>query len=732
MKRCSLYRVELRRLLLSKPARVITALSMCGPLFGYSVYTQSDAAVTTGQYIANPVLAGTVIGAVLWAGLTLLETDKAYRAKTDVLSDAAASPVRMALSRMTALVTLSAAACVICALIYLPYTIIKVESLFTLSLYAGSFFVIMMPTWCISILLASALYQIVRRIELAGLLYAACAYISLSRFVARDLFLRWLNPIVITYSDGFSSLLYLRIALYTRVLWLALAGGLWALSLLCIRRYQKNLAGAFLHGLRKTRLAFVAAPLLAAGSLLWVWQPFVNHGPDDFVHNPPYMEKSAGSISVPEVTYRLTALPRTGCLHGVAEYVLSTYNNEAAPHSIWLDPGYKILRVACNGEKLVFKTLRNDVNDARQTVFTIPPGERQILTIEYKGYPTLMRSFSPHGWGNEITSDYVYLMNASAAPVTSFLRPRSYALELTLPGCQTPVVKHKLLTEHAVNADGTKTWRATVQNSHPYALYFAAADYVAEQVDAAGIPMDFIYSRKYEKIMEKYQIPDAISDVFAYCTEHLGPLSWAGDDSLVMLQRSAAFGSGFAGEGWVELCETVFSPNNLDDPLKGAKATDVLVHEMVHQWWGGLGVYCTSEHDGDGLWSDEGLTVYTTYRLLKDKYGEQYVKKEYIDIWQAAVDIQERGFYYRHPEYLEKLPVLYRVQLSRQTLQTNLYCRMPLMILKAERLVGGEGKMDEILQGVQKERSGNGVAKSFTYQDFLDACGLREEELKLG
>ena len=95
------------------------------------------------------------------------------------------------------------------------------------------------------------------------------------------------------------------------------------------------------------------------------------------------------------------------------------------------------------------------------------------------------------------------------------------------------------------------------------------------------------------------------------------------------------------------------------------------------------------------------------------------------------MDIQERGFYYRNPEYLDRLPEQYRADLSTMNRGTNLYSRMPLMILKGEQLVGGEEKMDEILRSVQSRFANNGFDKPFTYQDFLDACGLQEEDLIL-
>ena len=149
---------------------------------------------------------------------------------------------------------------------------------------------------------------------------------------------------------------------------------------------------------------------------------------------------------------------------------------------------------------------------------------------------------------------------------------------------------------------------------------------------------------------------------------------------------------------------------------------------MIHQWWGGYGLVCSEE--GSNLWSEEGITVYATYRLVKEKYGELYAKQYYVDNWRKAVEMQERNFYNRHPEYLEHLPEKYQTQLSMENESTNWYDRMPLMILKAEKLVGGEENMDKIMRKMYADR-GDYAQIGFTYADFLDYCGLSESDLEL-
>ncbi len=47
--------------------------------------------------------------------------------------------------------------------------------------------------------------------------------------------------------------------------------------------------------------------------------------------------------------------------------------------------------------------------------------------------------------------------------------------------------------------------------------------------------------------------------------------------------------------------------------------------------------------------------------------------------------------------------------------------------MRASKLVGGEDKMDEILAKLYKNKSKTQI----TWQDFLNACELKGEELKL-
>ena len=135
--------------------------------------------------------------------------------------------------------------------------------------------------------------------------------------------------------------------------------------------------------------------------------------------------------------------------------------------------------------------------------------------------------------------------------------------------------------------------------------------------------------------------------------------------------------------------------------------------------------------DSTSPWSAEGLTVYTTYRIVKELYGEDYAQEHYVDQWQQAVDDYYLNFYVRHPEYLEMLPENEQLAISNSLSRVRQYSEMPLKILKAEQLVGGEEAIDQILHDLFN-RELDPMYPYLTYQEFLDACHLTEEDLNLG
>ena len=154
----------------------------------------------------------------------------------------------------------------------------------------------------------------------------------------------------------------------------------------------------------------------------------------------------------------------------------------------------------------------------------------------------------------------------------------------------------------------------------------------------------------------------------------------------------------------------------------------MLAHEIIHQWWG-LGVML--EDPEDPYWSSEGITVYTTYRLMKELKGEDYAQENYVDRWEAAVAESQNNFYVRHPEYLDILPEAYAVELAQEARGVMAYQGYALMFHRAAGLLGGEDKLDEVLASLYASGGGTELPGYITLNDFLAASGLTKEALGL-
>ena len=419
----------------------------------------------------------------------------------------------------------------------------------------------------------------------------------------------------------------------------------------------------------------------------------------------------------------------SGTVQGTATFNFKNSSGSEQTAAFGVLPGYEIRSVKANGNDAGY-TLSDyqEYNEALLEV-TLPAEEEIVLTIEYGGFPRENRNTSIMQGGKEISSEYICLENAALSPRLMNVLPDDNmypaVIEVTLPENMTAIPFGSSDAEIvSMNPDGTATWHYE-DNGTGGILY--AGDYVCEVIEAGGITIEFYYGRRHQAVMEAAGAADAVRAVVDYCTEHYGPLSFGSGETLKLIQ-SRVTGGGYATNGASLLDEADFTAANLGDTDKGAAAGEVMIHELVHQWWG-LGNMFDST-DATDAWSAEGLTVYTTYRIVKALYGEDYAREHYIEQWRSAVEDYYLNFYVRNPDYLSTLPENERLTISNSLAYVRQYCEMPLKILRAEELVGGEEAMDAILASLFT-RELDPMYPYLTYQDFLDACSLTKEELEL-
>ncbi len=729
------FRLELGRLMKNRWTWLVIALTMISPTVGLTLYrplfsTSSTEYVTTmtGIYIANPALAGGLVGAVLFGVFTIWELSRVERSGIGNLMAAVCSPMTTAFLHLTAILCVSIVAQSITMMVWLPYTMNVVGTVFDAASYIMGYLIFMYGALPLAILSAAAAWQFTQRFNVSVVLFAVFAGLSLTVW-NQEWQLCWLNPCVWAISDDFSNNRLFRVVAYMRLSWLLALAGIWGFSFLCVRRYGKGAAGSFWCNARKIYRPAVSALLLVLAVLAYVKQPFLDHSnlniDFDYLFNVDYLENVTCSGRYAKVYPN----PETGEIYGRAVYQIENRTNEEKEVRFHINPGYKVTAVRANGIPVTWILGEREEMNERELHINLPDTSEIELEIEYGGYPREWNTQATAQGEPEISSQYMRLENTVLAPApfdigyTDDTLPAT--MDITLPGTMTPILFGNETTELLKDdSDGTKTWRMTDEG---YNMILYAGDYICEEIDAAGLKVHFYYGRKHQPVMEKSGAAEAVRRVMEYCTEHYGPLQFYNDNTFNLIQ-SRVSGGGYAGDGASLMDELDFTAQNLGNNGKGGSAGEVVIHEMVHQWWG-LGNMFDPE-DTDSGWSSEGLTTYTTYRIVKELYGEEAAEKNYVDVWRADVADYYKNFYVRHPEYLSVLPEEYQADISNSLRSVRQYSEMALKILKAEELVGGEKAMDEILHHLFT-RELNPEYPYLTYQEFLDACGLTEEELSL-
>lgn len=727
MKTMRLFPLELRRLLQSRLTWLIMALTVLSPVLGLVLYKPATSTTMLSMYLANPAITGGVAGAILFGLLAIFELDRARRSRVDILTDAVVSPLTTALTRLLALLTAAVLTAGLTMLVWLPISAGLIGSVFTGVNFLLAYLLLMGLALPLGILAAAAAYQFTRRADLSIVLFIAFCALSLTVWAA-DWQLCWLNPCVWALSDDFSNFRVFRSVAWMRLAWLAALAGVWTVSYLCIRQYGKGIFGSLARSVRRVYRPVVALALLACSGTAYAAQPFIDNSNPDLTVMSFYEIPYAEGVTFVRRTAQVFPDTDAGTVTGRASYQFQNTSGQEQSISFGINPGYTISNVKANGADVPFTVSDyQEYNEALLEV-TIPAEEEVELTMEYSGFP--QESMPTMQGGKELSSEYLCLENSALSPRVMNVMPGEAGypttIEITLPASMIAIPfsssEAEVISE---NADGTRTWRYEA-NSAGGILY--AGDYICEQIEAGGMTIEFYYGRKHQSVMEEAGAVDAVKAVVDYCTEHYGKLSYGTGDTLKLIQSRVA-GGGYAVGGASLLDEADFTIANLGDTNKGAVPGETFIHELVHQWWGLGNMFDTV--DSTSPWSAEGLTVYTTYRIVKELYGEDYAQEHYVNQWQQAVDDYYLNFYVRHPEYLEMLPENEQLAISNSLSRVRQYSEMPLKILKAEQLVGGEEAMDQILHDLFN-RELDPMYPYLTYQEFLDACHLTEEDLNLG
>ena len=739
--RCFSYlRVEWLRLLRSPVTWLTLLAASLTPLIGYGIWQPAGTVTTAAVVLANPLLAGALGGSFLFSALTVYELNRVKKYHMEAITDSIVPPLTAAAVKAICLLLAAILWAAAVAALYLPYTIYSLGSSFQPGEYLRFSAIFLLPMPVMAILMTAAFWQLFRRADLSFIAFTAVMLIGLGPWNTDTYLLYWIDLSSLGFSGDLGNTAIYRMAAYSRAIWLLWFGGLWLFSILCIRVHGKKLPGSLIRNVRKIWLPITAAVMVAGGAFLFAGQPYMDHEsplePDEsgavstgggftvYIGE----EEEAASLLLQQTWLDLRFDTAAGAVEGQVRYRLDNSAGTAGEYLLQASTGCEIRQITVNGEPVSFTDLDNDYYILMKDIAVeLPEDDILDVVIDYRCSPQIPAHAGSLILYYEISPEYICLGGLHAAP--SFREARetetcSYTGQVTLPTGMELVSSGQTPRIAQDNGDGTTLWNISGPGSRTVIF---AGDYRRIRIPGTEFPVYFCYSRNHQEAFEEMNIEELLHQVVTYCTEHYGSLPYTEDYPLNIVMTSAHLMGGGASDNLSYMGESFFTAENLTDPAKGGSAAEVIAHEIIHQWWGVQRMAIDMENSD---WSAEALTCYATYHMMKELKGEDYARQNYIEVWQEKYQNMLDNFYLRHPEYQDVLSADQRAALDALIFDASTYAKAPLQILKAEQLAGGEEQMDQILRELF-QNGGTELPPYVTWQDFLDACGLTEEQLTL-
>ena len=442
MKTIRLFPLEFGRLLQNRLTWLIVLLTVISPAAGLFLYKPATATTMLSLYLANPAIAGGVVGGILFGLLTIFELDRVSRSRADILMDAAVSPLTMALVRLLALLAAAVVTVALTMLVWLPISMHLIGSVFGGLDYVLAYLLLMGLALPLSILAAAAAYQFTRRVDLSLVLFAAFAALSLTVW-ADDWQLCWLNPCVWALSDDFSNFRIFRSVAWMRLTWLAALAGVWTVSYLCIRQYGKGILGSLAASVRRIYRPAIALLLLVCSGTAYAAQPLVDQSNPDEMAMTFYEVPYAENVVCTGRSAQVFPNTSTGSLSGTASYQFQNTSGQEQNVAFGINPGYTISNVQVNGADVPFSVSEyQEYNEAMLEV-TLPADEQAELVMEYSGFPQESRNMSTMQGSKEISTEYLCLENSALSPRLMNVMPGENGypatIEITLPASMTAI-----------------------------------------------------------------------------------------------------------------------------------------------------------------------------------------------------------------------------------------------------------------------------------------------------
>jgi len=258
----------------------------------------------------------------------------------------------------------------------------------------------------------------------------------------------------------------------------------------------------------------------------------------------------------------------------------------------------------------------------------------------------------------------------------------TYDVSITLP-LKYIIDGTGYITSEKKNPDSTRSVTFHAEKVHDFA-WAASPDFKVRKVNINGVEVVFLFLPG-----DLYRLPRWVKGAQAtlkYCGTHFGKYPY---HKLVIADSRIGLVAGAA-----ESPMFITMPPESEMPFmpQGIRYDQwVIIHELVHQWWYGI----VASNEAEEAWLDEGMTTYTTRKIMENEYG---IKGNVIDLWGIKIS----------DDNLAKLPYSASVKvdpivkpawefLSPGSYGVNVYYKTSLVLDLLENLVG-KGKMGSFLK----------------------------------
>jgi hypothetical protein len=212
-------------------------------------------------------------------------------------------------------------------------------------------------------------------------------------------------------------------------------------------------------------------------------------------------------------------------------------------------------------------------------------------------------------------------------------------------------------------------------------------------------------------VLERYFAAAEIGRIIDFYAGKLGPLA-AGELNIVFRRGGRLRGVSYSGlivlnvDAGKPLRPALARPEALDEwPLAlGEPGSDLLAHELAHQWWGGL----VSWRDPADNWITEGLATYCSLTYLRQNRGDRVYQgalrrfRRWLKRFAGAGAASDGG----------KLRLPGR---DLRAYQALVYAKPALMLAELAATVGA-GELDRRLRAILESRRGSNLGS----REFLE------------